>query len=90
MEIEETIIDIVHRVLKKHGISRDMIAPDKSIVDDLKAESLDIIEMMLTFEETFDVSIADEEIVGIRTIEDLYRKVNNLLENQNHLASNPQ
>ena len=90
MEIEETITDIVHGVLKKHGISRDMITADKSIVDDLKAESLDIIEMMLTFEETFDVSIADEEIVGIRTIEDLYRKVNNLLESQKHLASNPQ
>lgn len=89
MKIEETITDIVHGVLKKHGISREMITPEKSILDDLKAESLDIIEMMLTFEETFDVSINDEDVAGIRTIGDIYTHVNNLMETRNQLVANP-
>ncbi len=72
MEIEEKVNGIIHKVLKKHGVGIDMITPEKQILDDLNAESLDVIEMMLAFQEEFDVSI-DEEVIGeIRSVEDIY------------------
>lgn len=77
MKIEKDVNEIVYEVLKKHGISMDMIRPEKSIMDDLKAESLDIIEMMLAFEDKFKININEEDISQVRSVGDIYKYVKN-------------
>lgn len=75
MDIENIINEIVFGVVKKHGVSKDMITPEKTIVDDLRADSLDVIEMMLTFQEKFELSIDEEDISEIRSMGDVYEFV---------------
>ena len=77
MKINETVNQIIYESLKKNGITLDMISPEKSIIADLGADSLDIIEMMLAFEEKFNVSINEENINNIVTIGDIYKYVKN-------------
>ena len=68
MDIKNRVNEIIFSVLKKHQITMDMIVPEKRIVDELKADSLDIIEMLLAFEDEFDILIDDEDTKNIRTI----------------------
>jgi len=75
MDVESIIKEIIFEVVKKHGISKDMITPEKSIVDDLRADSLDVIEMMLTFQEKFELSIDEEDISEIRSMGDICKFV---------------
>ena len=72
MEIEKKVNQIIYDVLRKHGITMKMITPEKAIIDDLGAESLDVIEMLLAFEEIFDTSIDDDEAKKIHTVENIY------------------
>jgi acyl carrier protein len=75
MNIENIINEIVFKVVKKHGIAKKLITPEKLITDDLKADSLDVIEMMLEFQEKFNLSISEEDVSEIRSIGDIYRYV---------------
>ena len=81
MEIEKIINETVFDVVKKYGITKEMIKPETRIVDDLGAESLDIIEMMLAFQDKFDLSIDDENVSQVNTLEDVYKFIK---ENINH------
>jgi acyl carrier protein len=83
MEVETIVNETLYQILKKHGISKEMITPEKSVVDDLKAESLDIIEMMLALEEKFDVSIDEEELPQLQSVGSIYTYVNNYLQVKN-------
>ena len=47
------------------------ITADKDVVKDLGADSLDIVEMIMTLEEQFGVSVPEEEAVGIKTVGDI-------------------
>ncbi len=47
------------------------ITADKEVVKDLGADSLDIVEMIMTLEEQFDVSVPEEEAIGIKTVGDI-------------------
>lgn len=49
-------------------ISTDDIADDANIVDDLGADSLDVVEMLMTLEDEFGISIPDERVEEIKTI----------------------
>ena len=51
-------------------ISEDKITMDTNIVDDLGADSLDIVELIMAFEEEFGVEIPDEKAEKIRTVAD--------------------
>ncbi len=68
MSIEEQVINIVSEQLDspKSDISRE-----NSFVDDLKADSLDIVELVMALEDEFDVKIPDEDYDKIKTVGDV-------------------
>ena len=67
MAIEEKVMDIVSEQL---SVPRDEITRESSFVDDLKADSLDVVELVMRFEDTFSVTIPDEDYEKIRTVGD--------------------
>ena len=52
-------------------IDEDSITADSSIVDDLGADSLDIVDLVMSLEDEFDTEIPDEAIEGIKTVGDI-------------------
>jgi acyl carrier protein len=64
---EEKVMDIVSEQL---SVPREEIARESSFVDDLKADSLDVVELVMRFEDTFGVTIPDEDYEKIRTVGD--------------------
>jgi acyl carrier protein len=65
--IEEQVFDIVSEQL---SVPREEITRTSSFVDDLKADSLDVVELVMRFEDTFGVTIPDEDYEKIRTVGD--------------------
>ncbi len=57
-------------VVDKLGVAEDAISPDASFSDDLGADSLDTVELIMEFEKEFDVSIPDEDAEKIATVGD--------------------
>ena len=53
------------------GIDVDKISDDAGIVDDLGADSLDTVEMLLTIEETFGVTVPDDDVANLKTVRDI-------------------
>lgn len=67
MAIEDKVMDIVSEQL---SVAREDVAREKSFVEDLKADSLDVVELVMRFEDTFGVTIPDEDYEKIRTVGD--------------------
>lgn len=63
--INEKVKELVAEQL---GVDKTTIADDANIIEDLGADSLDVIEMLMTLEEEFGVTIPDEKINQIKTI----------------------
>ena len=53
------------------SISVEEVSEEKEIVKDLGADSLDIVEMLMTLEEEYNITIPDEETVDIKTVGDI-------------------
>ncbi|MDA8163530.1 MAG: acyl carrier protein [Desulfobacteraceae bacterium] len=66
-EIEKKLIDII---VEQLSVDRDKVVPGASFVDDLGADSLDLVELIMAMEEAFDVEIADEVAEKIVTVQD--------------------
>lgn len=54
-------------------VDEDAVSMESSIADDLGADSLDIVDLVMSLEEEFDVEIPDEEIETIKTVEDIVK-----------------
>ena len=65
MGIEERVTDIV---VEQLGLDRDKVHPESKFVDDLGADSLDTVELVMALEEEFGVEIPDEEAEKITTL----------------------
>jgi acyl carrier protein len=63
----EKVREIVAREL---SVDLDQVTPDASFMDDLGADSLDTVELVMAFEDAFGVEIADEDAEKIRTVRD--------------------
>ncbi len=59
---------ITEIVAEELGVEADKVAPDASFVDDLGADSLDTVELIMAFEEEFDIDIDDEDAEQMRTV----------------------
>lgn len=66
--IEEKVIDII---VDKLGVERSEVTPEAVFVDDLGADSLDLVELIMAMEEEFGFEIADEEAEKLRTVQDV-------------------
>lgn len=67
MAMEEKVKKIV---AEKLSVEPDEVVPEASFVDDLGADSLDLVELIMAMEETFDIEIPDEEAEKIQTVQD--------------------
>ena len=63
--IEERVKKIV---IEQLGVADDQVTPDASFVDDLAADSLDTVELVMALEEEFDAEIPDDEAEKITTV----------------------
>ena len=57
-------------IAKELSVSEDEVTPDASFIDDLNADSLDLVELIMALEEEFNVKISDEEADRIKTVRD--------------------
>lgn len=63
--------DRVKKIVVEHlGVEADKVTDNASFIDDLGADSLDTVELVMAFEEAFDVEIPDEDAEKIRTVKD--------------------
>jgi len=68
MKIQKEIIDII---VEQLGVDIDDVTPEKSFVEDLNADSLDLTELIMTFEERFGFEISEEDAEKLKTVADV-------------------
>lgn len=68
-EMESKVKQII---AEKLGVSEDKVVPQASFVEDLGADSLDQVELIMAFEDAFDVEIPDEDAEKMRTVKDAF------------------
>ena len=71
--MNEKVIDII---VDKLGVDRAEVTPEAVFVDDLGADSLDLVELIMAMEEEFGMEIADEDAEKLRTVQDVINFVN--------------
>ncbi len=67
--VESKVIDIITNQL---GVERDLVTAEAHVVDDLGADSLDVVELVMALEESFDLEIPDEDAEKIRMVKDIF------------------
>jgi acyl carrier protein len=72
MSIEEKVIEIISQKL---NLSKDQVKPEASFVDDLGADSLDLVELVMAMEEAFEMEVPDEDAEKLRTVKDVIEYV---------------
>lgn len=68
MNVEDKVKNII---VEQLNVDADAVKPDASFIDDLGADSLDIVELVMTMEEEFDLEIPDEDAEKIKTVGDV-------------------
>ncbi len=68
MGLEDRISAII---VEQLGVTKEELAPGASFIDDLGADSLDIVELVMAMEEEFDIEIPDDDAEKIQTIGDV-------------------
>mgnify|MGYP000331809885 CR=1 FL=1 len=68
--------DRVKKIVVEHlGVEADKVNEDASFIDDLGADSLDIVELIMAFEEEFNIEIPDDEAEKIKTVDDAIKYI---------------
>ncbi|MBE6055011.1 MAG: acyl carrier protein [Clostridium sartagoforme] len=67
-------------IAEKLSINEDEITMDSSFLDDLNADSLDLVELMMALEDELDTEIPDEEAEGFKTVGDVVKYLKNHVE----------
>jgi len=74
MSVEQRVKQII---VEQLGVDESQVDNTASFVDDLGADSLDIVELVMTFEEAFDIDIPDEDAEKIATVKDAIDYIEN-------------
>lgn len=77
MNVEEKVRNII---VEQLGVSVDEVVPEASFVDDLGADSLDLVELVMVLEEEFGKEIPDEDAEKIQTVQDAINYIKGHLE----------
>lgn len=67
MSVEDKVIKII---AEKLSVDVEEVVPEASFVDDLGADSLDLVELIMSMEEEFEIDISDEEAEKLLTVQD--------------------
>jgi acyl carrier protein len=73
MSVQEKLIDIIAEQL---SVDKEKVVPGASFIDDLGADSLDLVELIMAMEEAFDIEIADDVAEKITTVQHAIDHVN--------------
>jgi acyl carrier protein len=76
-EMKDKIVEIIANQL---GIDRGDVTPESSVVDDLGADSLDVVELVMALEEEFNLEIPDEEAEKIKSVQDIFSHMQNAVQ----------
>ena len=74
MNIEEKVKNVI---IEQLGVSADEVVPEASFVDDLGADSLDLVELVMVLEEEFSKEIPDEDAEKLQTVQDAINYIKN-------------
>jgi acyl carrier protein len=72
-DTQERVTEIIVDIL---GVDEDKVVPEASFRDDLGADSLDLVELIMEFEEQFEATITDDEAKSINTVGDALNYIN--------------
>lgn len=71
-EIQDKVIELT---CKQLGVPREKVTPETSFINDLGADSLDTVELVMELEDTFELSIPDEDAEKIQTVGDAMKHI---------------
>ena len=71
-EIEERVKSII---VEQLGVSMDEVTPEASFIEDLGADSLDIVELIMALEERYEIEIPDEDAEKIQSVKDVIQYI---------------
>jgi acyl carrier protein len=75
----ETVEDRINRILINHlGTDPEKLTPEASLLDDLGADSLDLVELTMAAEEEFGIKVSDNDAADVNTVGDFYALVKRL------------
>ena len=67
-------------IVEQLGVEGGSLVPEANLLDDLGADSLDVVELVMALEEEFGIEVPDEDVENIRTIGDIVRYVGSKVE----------
>ena len=76
-EVITLLDDIKEVVVEQLSVNPDEVKPDAKFVEDLGADSLDVVELVMALEEKFDIEIPDDEAEKIQTVQDVVNYIEN-------------
>ena len=79
MSNEELFEKLKEMIVDQLGVDGDSISMDSSFVDDLNADSLDMVELVMAMEQEFDISVPDEVAEKVGTVGDAVEFIKNAL-----------
>jgi len=68
MALQDKVVDII---VERLGVNKEQVTPEASLIEDLAADSLDIVELVMAFEEEFGESIPDEDAEKLKKVGDI-------------------
>jgi len=72
------VLEKVKKILaEQFDVEEEKINGDTSIINDLGADSLDVVDLLMSIEDEFEVEVPDEEIENIKTVDDLVKYIEN-------------
>ena len=71
-KVKEIIVDQLE-------VDEDKVTPEASIIDDLGADSLDVVDLVMALEDEFEIKIPDEDVENVKTVNDIVK----IIEGQN-------
>ena len=81
MEGKQMVFDKVKEIIVDQlECDEDQVTMEASITEDLGADSLDVVDLVMSIEENFDVEIPDEDVEGIKTVGDIVKYIESKVE----------